>query len=106
MENLWIFWDVDQDGYGIGTDTLVASVETLELTAGIQTVVLPDGSPEVVVPPASSRTYHVVLELAPTATAGSLVVTHVTESSSEAHDRDYDLPLSLQYSANVSPFQA
>jgi hypothetical protein len=104
IENLFIYLDDGSGTFETDTDTLVATVDTLALAAGKQAVTFTDGDTNVQVCCGTPRTYFVAAEL--TANAGSqtpdrFCITHLTQSSSTAEDRDYDLPLSLEYAANV-----
>ena len=97
------------DGSGdleIGSDILVTTVDTLALSDGVETVILPDGDASVQVQYGTPRTYFVVVQLVADAYTQTAIdqfrITHITESSSTADDRDYDIPLILEYATNVS----
>ncbi|MDH5695717.1 MAG: hypothetical protein OEZ00_03810, partial [Dehalococcoidia bacterium] len=108
IENLFIYLDDGSGTFETGTDTLVATVDTLALTtgrqAGRQRVTFTDGDANVQVCCGTPRTYFVAAELTADAalqTPDRFRITHMTQLSSTAEDRDYDLPLSLEYAANV-----
>jgi hypothetical protein len=105
IENLRIHVD---DGSGVfesASDPLVIAVGTLSLSAGQQTITFNDGDQSLRVVHGTQRTYFVVAELTSNAhgqSPNSFRVTHITEESSTAEDRDHDIPLSLEYAANVA----
>ncbi len=105
IERLFIFRD-DGDGiFNAASDTSAIVLNTLTLSAGRQTVAFNDGAPNAQVAVSSPKTYFVVVQLtadAATQSPHQFRVTHLTESSSTAEDRDSDTPLSLGYVANVS----
>lgn len=90
--------------------TLVTTVSELSLQSGIQTVSFSDGDANVqLVSPSSNgnqpKVFYVVVELtadAATQQPNPFRVTHVTEASSKAEDRDNDIPLKLEYHPNTS----
>ncbi|MBW2310537.1 MAG: VCBS repeat-containing protein [Deltaproteobacteria bacterium] len=105
IEKLFIYLDYDSGEFEEDTDTLVATVDTLSLTAGKQTVTFTDFDVYVKVAYEKSQAYFVVVKLttdAASQTPKQFRVTHVTESSSTAEDRDHDISLSLEYVANFS----
>ncbi len=108
IENLHIYQD---DGSGVfeeGSDVWVTAVSDFTLTNGLLTVPFSDGDPNVQLTWDAPRTYFVVVELAATLAddpnrngINTIRLTHVTEASSSGEDRDYDIPLTLAYAANV-----
>ena len=50
----------------------------------------------------ADRRYFVVLDLVSTGLVNMLRVTHLTESSSTAEDRDHDIPLKLEFLSDIS----
>ena len=105
IENLHIYRDDGSGSFESGTDTLVATVGTLSLVAGTQTVTFADGDPNVQLAFGAPITYFVVAELtgdAASQTPNQFRVTHVTESSSTAEDRDHDLLLTLEFVPDVA----
>jgi hypothetical protein len=75
---------------------------------GVQTVAFADNDPDVRLSPGSfavPRIYFVVVEMTATAsfqTPNRFRLTHLTESSSKAEDAGFEIPLTLEFSANVS----
>jgi FG-GAP-like repeat len=106
IENLYIYLDDGSDAFESGSDTLVSTVGTLSLTAGVQTVTLADGDANCQIPFGTPKTFFVVTELTADASLYGLVtqfrVTHVTEASSTAEDRDHDITLTMERAANVA----
>jgi VCBS repeat protein len=106
IENLYIYLDDGSDVFEIGSDTLVATVAFLNPAEGFQPVTLSDGDSNFQLSGGSSLTCFVVIETTVDAslylTVTHFLVTHVTEASSTAEDRDYDIPLAMEYIANVS----
>ena len=105
IENLYIYLDTGSGSFESGTDTLVSTVGTLTLAAGEMTVAFSDGDTNVQIIQGTPKTYFVVTELtsdAGTQVPAALRITHVTESSSTAEDRDNDTELTLEYTENVS----
>jgi hypothetical protein len=105
IETLAVYRDDGSGVFEAGSDTLVGSVGTLSLNAGTQTVTLPDGHAGAQVVFGTPGTFFVVVTLMSDAnswTPHRFRVTHVTESSSTAEDRATDIPLLLEYAANVS----
>ncbi|MFC1995622.1 IPT/TIG domain-containing protein, partial [Chloroflexota bacterium] len=105
IENLHVYLDDGSDAFESGSDTLVTTIAALSLTAGRQTATFTDGDANVQVVYGTPRTYFVVAELTTTAasqTPNQFRITHVTESSSTAEDRDYDIPLIMEYVVNVA----
>lgn len=105
IENLHIYLDDGSGSFESGSDTLVTTVDILSLTSGVETVAFPDGDTKVQVAYGVPKTYFVVVEL--TANAASQIpnqfrVTHITESGSTAEDRDYDIPLIMEYEPNTA----
>ena len=98
----------DGSGDFDGADTQVAVVETLSLTAGLQTISFTDGDANVQVSHGTPQTFFVVVDLADAAgsqTPDDFLVTHQTESSSTAEDRDNDIGLLLEYVPNAASTQ-
>jgi hypothetical protein len=105
IENLHIYLDDGDETFEEGTDTLVTSIDTLDLTDGRQTVPFADQDTNVQISYGVERMYFVVTELTADAdqqTPHQFRITHVTEESSTAEDRDHNIPLTLEYVANVS----
>ena len=92
------------DGSGVfdAPDTQVGAVGPLSLTAGVQTIPFVDGDMNVQLPFGTTPLYFVVIDFKSGATFNPLRVTHLTESSSTGEDRDHDIPLKLEFLANVS----
>ena len=105
IETLAVYRDTGSGVFEAGSDTLVGSTGTLSLTAGTQTLTLSDGDPDVQVVQGNPGTFFAVVTLTSDAngqTPHQFRVTHVTESSSTAEDRGFDIPLSLEYAADFS----
>jgi len=83
----------------------VGSVSTLSLTNGTQTLRLTDGHAGARVMSSTPGTFFAVVTLTSNASSQTphrFRVTQVTESSSTAEDRGFDIPLRLEYAPNVS----
>ncbi|MDY7080488.1 MAG: FG-GAP-like repeat-containing protein, partial [Chloroflexota bacterium] len=105
IENLHVYLDDGSGAFESITDTLVVTVTELSLSAGRQTVAFTDGDPNVQVTYGISQTYFVVPKMTTDAdqqTPNQFRVTHVTEESSTAENRDHDLLLSLEYAVNTA----
>jgi hypothetical protein len=108
VRRLGVYLD-DGSGAFDPADALVASVDSLALdAAGVQIVAFADDDPRVVVrhafhaPP---RAYHVVVEMTASAslqTPSRFRLTHLTESSSTAEHWNFDIPVAIEYGANVA----
>ncbi len=104
INNLHIYLDDGSGTFESGSDTLTTTVSTLVLNNGVQTAAFSDGDPNVQVAYGTPRTYFVVAELASNAasqTPNQFRITHITESSSTAEDRDHDIDLIMEYAANI-----
>ena len=104
IDSLSVYLD---DGSGIfdASDTQVATAGPLSLTAGVQTMSFVDGDMNVQLPFGSTPLFFVVIDFKAGSTFNPLRVTHLTQSSSTGEDRDHDIPLKLEYLANVSTTQ-
>jgi hypothetical protein len=105
IETLAVYRDTGSGVFESDSDTLLTSEGTLSLTAGIQTLTLPDGHAGAQVVHGTPGTFFAVVTLTSDAhshTPYSFQVTHVTASSSTAEDRAADIPLALEYAADVS----
>ena len=105
IEALHIYRDNGSGSFEPGADTLITTVFTLSLTAGTQTVTFADGDPNMRVAFGTPVTTFVVVELTSDAarqTPNQFRVMHMTEAGSTAEDRDYDLPLALEFAPNVA----
>lgn len=103
IDNLYVYLDTGSGTFESGSDTLVTTVATLSLTAGVQTVTFSDGNADVQVGQGIPRAYFVVTQLtgnASSQTPNQFRVTHITESSSTAEDRDHDIELALEHVPN------
>lgn len=108
IENLHVYRDDGSGVFEAGSDTWVTAVTDLTLTNGLQTISFTDGDPNVQFAWGTPRTYFVVVELTATLAddparnnVNTIRLTHVTEASSTGEDRDFDIPLTLAYAANV-----
>jgi hypothetical protein len=82
-----------------GVDTPLLTAGPLTLDAGVEHFTPADGDANHQLVAGTSRAYHVVATLQPTASAASpkrFQVVHLTESGSQAEDRSNDLPVSLE----------
>jgi len=105
IETLAIYRDTGSGVFEAGSDTLLASVGTLSLASGRQTLTLPDGAEGAQVVFGSPATFFAVVTLTSNAnsqTPHQFEVAHVTEPSSTAEDRSFDIPLALEYVEDVS----
>jgi hypothetical protein len=105
IDALAVYRDTGSGVFEAEADTLVGSASTLSLTDGAQTLTLPDGHAGAQVVLGTPATFFAVVTLTSDAnsrTPHRFRVTHVTESSSVAEDRDFDVPLRLEYAADVS----
>ncbi len=106
IEELSIYLDADESGaFEIASDTEVVAIDPLSLDGGRQEVTIPDGAGEARLQHGSPRTYFAVVEL--TSNAGEqdphmFRVTHVTEGSSTAENRETDVRLEMEWVANSS----
>ncbi|MEM1178903.1 MAG: FG-GAP-like repeat-containing protein [Acidobacteriota bacterium] len=107
IENVFVYLDDDEDGtWALPGDTLVATVSrpSLDLDAGIQSVPFTDGDVNVQIQQGTPRTYFAVVQTTSNFTSrglNSLQVTHVTEASSTAENRDTDTPVRLAWTPNT-----
>jgi len=102
IENLRIYLDDGSLAFDDGLDTLVATVSTLSLINGVQQFSFADGNPDAQVVFGADQRYFVVLDLVSAGLVNMLRVTHLTESSSTAEDRDHDIPLKLEFLSDIS----
>jgi hypothetical protein len=105
IETLAVYRDTGSGVFEAGSDTLVGSEGTLSLSAGVQTLTLPDGHVGAQVVLGAPGTFFVVVTLtgdANSQTPHRFRVTHVTQSSSTAEDRDFDTLLVMEPAADVS----
>jgi hypothetical protein len=105
IETLAVYRDTGSGVFEADSDTLVASEDTLSLAAGSQTLTLPDDDEGAQVVHGTPGTFFAVVTLTSDAnsqTPHRFRLTHVTESSSTAEDRSFDIPLRLEYAADVS----
>jgi hypothetical protein len=103
---LAVYLDDGSGSFEVGSDTHVGSTSApFTLTGGTLAISFADADVDVQVAQGTPRTYFVVATLQGSASSASpnqFQVTHQTESSSTAEDRDHDLPLSLEYHADTS----
>lgn len=103
IDSLYVYLDTGSGTFESGSDTLVTTVATLSLTSGVQTVSLADADTNVQVVQGTPKAYFVVAQLtsdAASQTPNQFRVTHITESSSTAEDRDHDIELALEHVLN------
>jgi uncharacterized repeat protein (TIGR01451 family) len=107
FDDLRVYRDTGDGVFESAVDAMVTTIDTLALTDGIQTVAFDDGAADVQVTYGTPRTYFVVLHRgsALPATVDRFAITHQTQDSSTAEDRQYDLPLTLEYAANTTSTQ-
>jgi hypothetical protein len=101
IDRLRFYRDVGSGVFDPG-DTEIFSLFPLVLIGGVQTINFFDGDMNVQVPFGSTPRYFVVIDFKPGSNFNPLRVTHLTQSSSTAEDRDHDIPLKPQFLANVS----
>ena len=105
IDDLYVYRDDGSGSFEAGSEIQVAAVSAFSLDAGVQTVSFADGNSHVQTGYGVDATYFVVVA---TASGGGFAVpntfrvTHVTEASSTAEDASADIPLALEYAANVS----
>jgi len=107
--NVQIYLDDGSGIFNLGNDTHVTTVDLLVLTDGVLSVPIPDGDVDAMVDWGTPRTYFVVVKSTPDASSQSpntLIVTHLTDETlnpavSTAEDRDHDIPLTLEWAADV-----
>jgi hypothetical protein len=105
IDSLAVYRDTGSGVFEAGSDTLVGSLSTLSLTGGAQTLPLTDGHAGAQVVFGTPGIFFPVVTLSSDAnsqTPHQFRVTHVRESGSTAEDRATDIPLVLEYVANVS----
>jgi hypothetical protein len=105
IDTLAVYRDTGSGVFEAGSDTLLVGVDTLSLTAGTQALTLPDGDAGAQVVFGTPGTFFAVVTLTSNAnvwTPHRFRVTHVTEPGSTAEDRATDIPLRLEYAADVS----
>ncbi len=106
IENLLVYLDSGNGLFGAGDDTLVSTVSTLALDgSGVQTVAFTDSDPNVQIAAGDSADFFVVVELTSDAmsqTPNTFQITHQTESTSTAEDRDNDIALLLERAENTT----
>jgi len=103
IENLYIYADTGSGLFESGSDTLLATVPDLTLTDGVQEVVLPDDDSNLQVAFGSQALLFVSIDYTdtPLDQLDSLRISHVTEASSKGEDASADLPLILEFVANM-----
>ena len=102
IESLAVYRDTGSGVFEAGSDTLVTSVS---MPNGTQTLTLPDGHAGAQVAHGTPGTFFAVVTLTSDAQAHTInrfVLTHVTEAGSTAEDRDHDIPLALEYVADLA----
>jgi hypothetical protein len=105
IDTLAVYRDTGSGVFEAGSDTLVASVDTLSLTAGKQTLTLPDGDAGAQVVFGTPGIFFAVVTLTSNANSQTphwFRVTHLTESTGTAEDRAADIPLVLEYASDLS----
>jgi hypothetical protein len=102
IDALHVYLDDGDRTFEPQADTLVTTVETLSLSAGYQQVLFGDGDPNVQVVHNSPRTYFAVVEPACYPAGSQFRITHGITGGSTAEDRDHDILLTLEYTADTS----
>ena len=103
IAELRIYADDNSNGtFEPATDILVETITSLSLTAGVETIAFTDGDADVEVNFGTDRCYFVVVEAAAGTSHGSFQVTHLTLNSSTGEDAEFDIPLSLAHTAEVT----
>ncbi len=105
LAELVVYLDDGSGDFEADSDTEVLTISSFSLTRGVLTVSFADADPRVQIPLGSPKRYFVALTTdltAATAVPDEIRVTHLTESSSTGEDADHDLPITLEFSANVA----
>jgi hypothetical protein len=108
IERLLVYRDADGDGsFSQENDTLVVTVEDLNLTNGLQVVEFNDLDPNVQVSPDTPAQFFVTLELTEDATSqpnSRLRISHLTQGQfhTQGENSDSDALLTLEATPNVS----
>ena len=108
VDSLLVYLDNGDGVWVDGVDTLIRATSTLGLVDGVEVLPFQDGSSHCQLLPGSTKRYFVVITAEGDASMQSpntLVMTHLTDgfanaSTSTAEDRQYDIPLSLQWSSD------
>ncbi len=105
IDELSVYLD---DGSGVfdpAQDTLVVTLGDLSLVSGVQAVALPDGADSVAVVHGVPKLFFLAPRLTTDAhqqSPNQFRITHLTETSSSAEDRQADVPLQLEYVADIA----
>jgi hypothetical protein len=105
IQTLAIYRD---DGSGVfeqGTDLLATSVGPLSLAAGLQTIGFSNGDTSVQVAQGDPQRFFAVATLTADASSQTIdrfKIVHAPEDGGAAEDRDFDLALELEFSAEVA----
>jgi hypothetical protein len=105
IDSVAVYRDTGSGVFEAGSDTLVSSLGTLSLAAGTQTITLPDDHTAAQVVFGVPGTFFVVVTLTSDANSQTphwFRVTHVPESGSTAEDASFDIPLLMEFAAEVS----
>jgi hypothetical protein len=106
VEHTGVFLDDGSGVFELGSDTpVVPSAAFMDGITGVLTFLFQTDAATEQFGVTADRTYFLALRLHVDAGAGGdsgFQVTHLTESSSTAKDATHDLPLELEYDANVS----
>lgn len=113
INTISIYLDTGDGVWTHGVDSLITTVGTLSLDNGAQTVDFTDGSSHCRLSPGESKLYFVAIQTTLNASQQSpntMVVSHLTDATtnsaiSTAEDRLYDIPLKMQWSADVASRQ-
>lgn len=106
ISSILIYRDNGNKTFETVNDTLAYETKLPTIgSGGAFTLSLPDYSPALKVLTENSVSFFIVVKLTSFASGmnpKSFLLTHVTEKSSKADDRDYDINLSMEYTANIS----
>ncbi len=103
IDYLFVCVDDGSGDFEPSIDAVTAITSTLSLVSGVQTLAFIGTDPNVHVPYGGPKTYFVAVVLTPDAasqTPNTFTITHLTQTTSTAKDPN-DIPLSLEYAANV-----
>ncbi|MBN2147855.1 MAG: VCBS repeat-containing protein [Anaerolineales bacterium] len=105
IDELSVYLDTGSGNFDPAVDTLVTTLEQLDLTLGVQSLTLPDGAESVRVVHGAPSLFFIAPRLTADAnqqTPSQFRITHLTEASTSAEDCEVDVPLQLEYAANTT----
>jgi len=104
IDSFSLYRDTGSETFEPGDDALVTTIDSFEVNPGGNvTLTLPDWHEELRIEKGHPRLFFLVVKLttwASGATPNEFRIWHITKESSTAEDRDYDIPLNMEYSGN------